>query len=336
MRWMPRRPPSARYISSVRTRAETGHAIRTARGARRRARPVHHVARCPSRPPRTVRGDLLARRWMPRHPPSARHISSLGARGHAVKRRGRSMRRDASTVRWGPKVSTDARTACSGLRAARHAVQMSSSSRAAALRTVTTRDGLARLRDLRDAGHSRRTIDGLRADGALITAGRGWVALPGADPYLVAAARAGIVLTCVTAAARRGLWMPEGIATPHVGAPAHSSRAAGLPARVHWTAPLVPGIRHRLLTPSRTCCRSWRPVSLMNMRSLSGNPHSTRSSPTSISSAASPGGPLRGGYSPTRSRGPMPGSRPMWSRGCGGCAYRSVGRPGSTVTASTS
>lgn len=159
------------------------------------------------------------------------------------------MRRNASTVRWRPTLSTDARAACSGQRAARHAVQMSSSARAAALRTVTTRDGLARLRDLRDAGHSRRTIDGLRADGALITAGRGWVALPGADPYLVAAARAGIVLTCVTAAARCGLWIPEGIATPHVGARAHSSRAAGLPARVHWTAPLVPRHPSSLVDP---------------------------------------------------------------------------------------
>lgn len=126
---------------------------------------------------------------------------------------------------------------------------MSSSDRAAALRAVTAHDGVARLRDLRDAGHSRRTIDGLRADGTLTKAGRGWVALPGADPYLVAAARAGIVLTCVTAAARRGLWMPEGIATPHVGAPAHSSRAAPLPARVHWATPLVPRHPSSLVDP---------------------------------------------------------------------------------------
>lgn len=68
---------------------------------------------------------------------------------------------------------------------------------------------------------------------------RGWVALPDADPLLVGAAARGVVLSCLTAAVRHGLWVPD--ATPlHVAARPHASRLA-VPEGVvvHWAVPLV-------------------------------------------------------------------------------------------------
>lgn len=68
---------------------------------------------------------------------------------------------------------------------------------------------------------------------------RGWVALPDADPLLVGAATRGVVLSCITAAARHGLWVPD--ASPlHVAARPNASRLA-VPEGVvvHWAQPLV-------------------------------------------------------------------------------------------------
>jgi very-short-patch-repair endonuclease len=56
---------------------------------------------------------------------------------------------------------------------------------------------------------------------------------------LVAAARAGVVLTCVTQAQRLGLWVLE-TGRPHVAARPHSGRAPLGTAVVHWSAPVVP------------------------------------------------------------------------------------------------
>lgn len=93
---------------------------------------------------------------------------------------------------------------------------------------------------LKQGGHSRHVIDRLCADGALLRLRKGWVALPTADPHLMAAARHGVVLTCVTQAERLGLFVLHSPATPHVAAPPHSGRAGRLAATVHWSTPAVP------------------------------------------------------------------------------------------------
>ncbi len=68
---------------------------------------------------------------------------------------------------------------------------------------------------------------------------KGWVATPGADAALVAAARAGVVLTCVTQARRLGLWvLCDDV--PHLGAGQHSGHVGAHDAVVHWSRPLVP------------------------------------------------------------------------------------------------
>lgn len=77
------------------------------------------------------------------------------------------------------------------------------------------------------------------ATGRLVRVRKGWLATPDADPALVAAARSGVVLTCVTQASRLGLWvLHDGV--PHVAAPAHSGAVRVARAHVHWAEPPVP------------------------------------------------------------------------------------------------
>lgn len=106
---------------------------------------------------------------------------------------------------------------------------------------VRTRGGVVRKQTLIDAGLSLHRIDAAIAAGQLMRPQRGWVAVPDADPFLVAAARAGVVLTCITQAKRLGLWVlaEDG---PHVGVPSNASRLKlrDQNATVHWARPIQP------------------------------------------------------------------------------------------------
>lgn len=107
---------------------------------------------------------------------------------------------------------------------------------------VAQQGGVARVRALLDAGFSRLTVSGAVADGILTVPRRGWVAEVDADPYLVAAARAGVVLTCITRAKRLGLWVLAEDA-PHVAAPPTASRLnLQNPTTVHWSIPVQPRV----------------------------------------------------------------------------------------------
>lgn len=57
--------------------------------------------------------------------------------------------------------------------------------------------GVARVERLKALGIGRRALDRKLASGRLVRVRRGWVAVPDADVILVAAARAGVVLTCI-------------------------------------------------------------------------------------------------------------------------------------------
>lgn len=101
--------------------------------------------------------------------------------------------------------------------------------------------GVVRTAPLRARGATSRQITELVASGTLLRPRKGWLALPEADVSLVAAARAGVVLTCVTQARRLGLWvLGEGI--PHVAAPPHAGRTMTSAAIVHWRRPAVPRV----------------------------------------------------------------------------------------------
>jgi very-short-patch-repair endonuclease len=94
---------------------------------------------------------------------------------------------------------------------------------------------------LRNEGVKGHVIEKAVAAGALVRVRRRWVALPDADAELVAAARAGVVISCVTQARRAGLWVFDDAGGSHVAARPHAGRvgvAGGT--TVHWAEPLVP------------------------------------------------------------------------------------------------
>ncbi|WP_311245969.1 DUF559 domain-containing protein [Microbacterium sp. WCS2018Hpa-23] len=100
-------------------------------------------------------------------------------------------------------------------------------------------DGVARTETLSRLGVSRHSIRSAVQRGEVISVRRGWVALPGADPMLLAAARRGVVLSCVTLAARRGLWVLDA-SEPHVAAPARSGHVTVSRGTIHWNEPVFP------------------------------------------------------------------------------------------------
>ena len=122
---------------------------------------------------------------------------------------------------------------------------------------VRSKGGVVRTAALMRVGVSGRVVSAAVAGGSLHRPRRGWVATTDADPELVSAARAGVVLTCITQARRLGLWVLSE-EKPHVGASPHSgtvrvargNRGAGDPlALIHWAAPVVPRLPGRLVDP---------------------------------------------------------------------------------------
>lgn len=104
---------------------------------------------------------------------------------------------------------------------------------------VSHRNGVARVATLRRAGVSEHALRRAVRSGRLVSVRRGWVALRGADPQLVAAATRGVVLTCITLAARRGLWVRDA-SPPHVAAPPNAGHAQSGSGVIHWNRPIIP------------------------------------------------------------------------------------------------
>jgi len=104
---------------------------------------------------------------------------------------------------------------------------------------VESRGGVARVRSLLSAGQSRYAVERAVDDGALVRLRRDWVAVPGADPELRAAARWGVVLSCITQARRIGLWVLHEDRCHVAAAPNAAGRKPTL-ATVHWARPVVP------------------------------------------------------------------------------------------------
>ncbi|MFK4762017.1 DUF559 domain-containing protein [Microbacterium sp. ZW T5_45] len=101
-------------------------------------------------------------------------------------------------------------------------------------------DDVVRTTSLVSRGATRHSIAKAVKAGTVQRVRRGWLAGPKADPLLVSAATQGVVLTCVTQAARLGLWDVHP-SVPHVAAPRHAGRIA-VAAHVHWERP--PLARH--------------------------------------------------------------------------------------------
>ncbi len=75
--------------------------------------------------------------------------------------------------------------------------------------------------------------------GVLTRPSNGWLAVDNADPTTVAAAEIGVVVSCVTRAARLGLW-DVNAGCVHVAAHPNRALRRSTDARVHWAKPLVP------------------------------------------------------------------------------------------------
>jgi hypothetical protein len=86
---------------------------------------------------------------------------------------------------------------------------------------VQSRGGVVRTPTLASEGIGRAALASAVACGELVRVRRGWLATPTADPFLVAAARAGVVVSCVSQARRLGLWVFADD-RPHVAAPPHA------------------------------------------------------------------------------------------------------------------
>lgn len=98
--------------------------------------------------------------------------------------------------------------------------------------------GVARTSSLQRSGWSRYVISEAVRAGAVTRVRRDWIALPGADPDLLAAARGGVVLSCITHAKRAGLWVADADRL-HVASSPHGA-SPRIVAAVHWAEPVVP------------------------------------------------------------------------------------------------
>lgn len=99
--------------------------------------------------------------------------------------------------------------------------------------------GILPTRALRAAGFSDHAIRRALADHQIYRVRRGWVALPEVDRAVVVAVRAHGVLTCISEAARRGLWvMSDG--QVHVAAAPHAGGIRSDGCVVHWGAAALP------------------------------------------------------------------------------------------------
>jgi very-short-patch-repair endonuclease len=117
----------------------------------------------------------------------------------------------------------------------------------AAVGAVKRLGGVARVARILDAGIRRYALRAAIAQERILQVRKGWVALPSADAYLVAAARAGVVVSCITEARRMGLWVLNED-RPHVALNPHGlSGAVG--ATVHWSRPLIPRHPDALVDP---------------------------------------------------------------------------------------
>ena len=116
---------------------------------------------------------------------------------------------------------------------------------------LAARDGIGHRGEAARAGFAVSAVRNAIRTGAVTRIRRSWVALDSADPVLRAAAGAGGKVTCVSAARRKGWWVPEGEASalhlhvpPHAASTGLGSDFAGV---VHWTVAIASGPPHTLV-----------------------------------------------------------------------------------------
>lgn len=98
---------------------------------------------------------------------------------------------------------------------------------------LDSQGGVAHTTALRSAGFTTHGIRAALACGSVRWVRRSWLAAADADPLLVRAASQGARLTCLTAARRQGLWVPEHDEV-HLAVAPSASRLSPDGCRVHW------------------------------------------------------------------------------------------------------
>lgn len=109
--------------------------------------------------------------------------------------------------------------------------------------------GVAHTSELYAAGFGKRAIAEAVRSGRMLRRRRSWIAVPDADPALLAAIGAGGRLTCVSAARHLGLWVPPSDETVHVAVSPTAARFEASGLRVHWTRGPVPTSPRALVDP---------------------------------------------------------------------------------------
>lgn len=109
-------------------------------------------------------------------------------------------------------------------------------------------DGIMRVSTLLRLGVTDHRIRQAFGAGRIRRPRRGWVARADADPALVAAAELGVVVTCISQAARVGLWEVDD-GRWHVAAPGRGKTLRATGARVHWAKPVVARHPEKLVDP---------------------------------------------------------------------------------------
>lgn len=107
---------------------------------------------------------------------------------------------------------------------------------------IDQRQGVAHTSQLLIAGYTHREMAAAVAAAQLERVRRSWLVRPDADPRRVKAAAAGGRATCLSAAALRGLWVPDH-ASVHVAVQATASRNALDGVRLHWASGPAPVTR---------------------------------------------------------------------------------------------
>ena len=130
---------------------------------------------------------------------------------------------------------------------------------AALAQCVDQRGGIAHSSDVRAAGFTDHDVRMLIATASVRRVGRSWIVSSAAPAAGVRAVEAGGRLTCLSEAARRGLWVPDHVAL-HVAMPPSSSRPLRQGIRYHWSSGPVPTDRrswheqpYNLLAHVATC-----------------------------------------------------------------------------------
>ncbi len=113
---------------------------------------------------------------------------------------------------------------------------------------LNSRNGVAHSSDARAAGFADREVARAVAAGLARRVHRSWLVAPNCDPRREAAATVGGRATCVTAAAMRGLVVPEHD-VPHVAVAGNSSRLHAGQVVLHWAQGPAPVARATVEEP---------------------------------------------------------------------------------------